>query len=92
MAVLAMTSPATPPTNFVGREAHSILARSVVLRVMLGGMGLFIGPIGLHLLWKHDSAMQDEPHLGMDGDSLAMLLTTSRKSEALIIAFTSHRG
>ena len=52
---------------------------------MLGGMGLFIGPIGLHLLWKYDSAMQDEPHLGMDGDSLAMLLTTSRKSEALII-------
>jgi hypothetical protein len=48
---------------------------------MLGGMGLRIGPIGLHLFWKHDPAMQDEQHLGMDADSLATSLTTSRKSE-----------
>jgi hypothetical protein len=58
---------------------------------MLGGMGRLIGPIGLQLLWTHDPAMQDERHLGVDAGSLAMRLT-SRKSEALIIALTSHRG
>ena len=60
---------------------------------MLGGIGLLIGPIGpLSAKWKHNPAMQDERHLGMDADSLAMLLTTSRKGEALVIAVTSHRG
>lgn len=59
---------------------------------MLGGIGLLIEPIGLlSTKWKHDPAMQDEQNFGMDVDSLAVLLTTSRKSEALIIALTSHR-
>jgi len=86
--VTSLTLPCYRPR--LSRASH-IPVRSAVVRVVLGGIGLLIGPIAPSPLMKAP-AMQDERHFGMGIGALAMLPVTSRTSEALIIALTPHRG
>jgi len=87
--VISLTLPCYRPRL---SQASHIPVRSAVLRVVLGGIGLLIGPIAPSSPPMKAPAMQDERHFGMGIGALAMLPMTSRTSDALIIALTPHRG